>query len=296
MRWVRAAGWLLVGSVLLFVGLLTFGPRVPDRVDPVFDLGEVRALAGEDGPVTLRAARVVAGIQPGLLLRVGGDLARRPLPVYPLRLQWPDGRSMLIEPATDDECSKGRLPLSAFDPDAYARMQEAMREAFAIVATHEHFDHPCGLTRSPHFDELADRAILTEAQLNGHTYMSEVTDRVREAVEPLQVTEGIARIAPGVVLIEAPGHTPGSVWIYVRQRTGAEWLLVGDSVWTAESITEGRAKPFLTATGGENPWVHAGQIRALMTLTAEHPELRVLVAHDDAQWRDALDSGAILPL
>ena len=292
LRWIF--GGLGLGIATLGV-LLSFGPRVPRQVEPPFDLADVRALAGDGGPTTLRAARVVAGIQPGFLLRVGGSLARRPLPVYPLVLEWANGRSMLVEPATDADCSQGRLPLSDFDPAAYDRMQAAMRKAFAIVATHEHFDHLCGLTRSPYFDELVDKAVMTPSQLDSHVYMTSVTDRVRQAVTPTEV-DTMAKLAPGVVLIEAAGHTPGSVWIYVRQASGVEWLLVGDTVWTAESITHGKAKPFVIALGGEDPFQHAAQVRTLMTLSEDHPDLRILVSHDDEQWQNALQSGAILPL
>lgn len=126
-------------------GALFTGPRVPEQVPAPFDLDAVRALAGSEGPTTLRAANVVAGFLPGFLLH---DI------------------------------------------------------------------------------------------------------------------DGIARLAPGVVPIEAPGHTPGSVWLYVHESSGEESLFVGDTVWTDEA----------------------------------HPELPIMVAHDAQQWTDALAEDAIAPL
>jgi glyoxylase-like metal-dependent hydrolase (beta-lactamase superfamily II) len=43
-------------------------------------------------------------------------------------------------------------------------------------------------------------------------------------------------IAPGVVLVKTPGHTPGSHVVYVRLKCGQEILLAGDGAWNMAGI------------------------------------------------------------
>jgi len=281
-----SAALLGAGAVLSLTG-----PAVPAQAAPTFDLGAVRALAGAGGPETLRTARVVAGAQPGFLLWVGGPLETQAMPVYPLELSWPDGRSMLIEPATDADCAAEFLPTDDFDPAAYARMQQAMLRAEAIVATHEHFDHLCGLTRSPNLDQLAGRALLTPEQLDGTAPMTAIDEGNRDRFAPLRF-EHLHRAMPGVVLIKAPGHTTGSLWVYIKTAAGREWLLVGDTLWSHGALEHVAAKPHLITLFGEEDAEEQGRhLRFLADLAAQHPEVTILVAHAGERWEAALESG-----
>src|SRR5208337_264002 len=54
-------------------------------------------------------------------------------------------------------------------------------------------------------------------------------------------------IGPGVVLINAPGHTPGSQMVYVRLASGREMILAGDVVWNMAGIELERQKPDSTS-------------------------------------------------
>jgi glyoxylase-like metal-dependent hydrolase (beta-lactamase superfamily II) len=268
---------------------------VPERVTPVFALEELRELAGDDGPTELRAARIVAGTMRDAIARHGGDWSVRSTPVYALEAVYPD-RSVLIEPAGDLACTRDFVPAVWDDPAAYERMQQAMLRADLILATHEHYDHICGLTRSPYFDRIAPKARLTRAQLAAPSAISSLDDRARETLVPMD-PRPLHPIAPGIVLVAAPGHTPGSQWIYIRERSGAEWLLVGDTLWTHDALTTMVTKPWLwILIGREDADEQARYVRFLADLEAAHPELRVMVAHDEAQWMEALSSGALAPL
>lgn len=289
----------LCGTLLLCAGLVGWSlddVPIPEHGSEAFDLGEVRELARGTGPDSLRTVAVSAGSQLGLLLRAGGDLSWHDLPVYPVEMVWADGRSLLLEPATDAACAEALLPTVYFDAAAYDRMQQAMLRAEAIVTTHEHFDHVCGLTRSPHFERLASRALLTRAQLDSHAPMTGIDDRVRASVEPLELVAPTA-VAPGVVLIPAPGHSPGSLWVFVRTAQGQEWLFVGDTVWTAEAMEEVRAKPRLvTWLGEEDAGEQARLVRTLVDLGRDHPEVGILVAHDAPTWERLLAEGTFQTL
>ena len=61
-------------------------------------------------------------------------------------------------------------------------------------------------------------------------------------------------VAPGVVLIEAPGHTPGHQMVYVRLAEGTEFVFIGDIGWLMENVTELRLRPAETVGRiGEDP-------------------------------------------
>jgi glyoxylase-like metal-dependent hydrolase (beta-lactamase superfamily II) len=50
-------------------------------------------------------------------------------------------------------------------------------------------------------------------------------------------------LAPGVVLIQAPGHSPGSQFVYVQLANGQEILLIGDLVWMMAGLENNHQKP-----------------------------------------------------
>ena len=280
----------LVSSCLVVGGMGVSGAPVPERgVD--FDLEAIRILAGATGPRTLRTVEVTSGSQLGLFLRAGGDFDHHDMPVYPVELEWASGKTVLLEPATDPVCSEPHLPVLRFDAAAYERMQQAMLRADAIVATHEHFDHLCGLTQSPHLEALADRALLTPEQLDGTAAMTGVDERTRALVKPFPLP-GPTALAPGVVLLPVGGHSPGSLWVYVRTEAGREWLFVGDTVWTREALELGRPKPRMIAwVGGEDEVLQGRLLRTLLDLQETHPEVGVLVSHDAETWQSLLADG-----
>lgn len=306
LSWFRGsvARWPVIVSlvVVAVIGLVALtvvglgGPPVPDQGVDRFDLDAVRVLAGGPGPSVLRTVEVSSGTQRGLFLRAGGDLRPHDMPVYPVELGWDSGRTVLLEPATGEKCSEPYLPMLRFDPDAYERMQRAMLRSDAIVATHEHFDHICGLTQSPHLEKLAPKALLTPEQLDGTAYMTGVDDRTRALVKPFAV-DGPTAIAPGVVVLPVGGHTSGSLWVYVRTDVGQEWLFVGDTLWTAEALTEERTKPRVIGwVGGEDAALQGRLLRTLLDLRRDNPEVGILIAHDARQWESLIAAEVFEPL
>ena len=103
----------------------------------------------------------------------------------------------------------------------------------------------------------------------------------------------IAPIAPGVVLIKAPGHTPGSQMVYVRLRSGAEVILAGDVAWSMCGIDSQRQKPDSTTRsfGGEDRQAVATELPWLRDV--QESQVTVVVSHDVA-WIDKLIARGIL--
>jgi glyoxylase-like metal-dependent hydrolase (beta-lactamase superfamily II) len=94
--------------------------------------------------------------------------------------------------------------------------------------------------------EVAGKTILTTQQVQGLMH----DDRTRpvfgpEAARSFLVVDyaRLLPIAPGVVLIKAPGHTPGSQIVYVHLASGREIMLIGDIVWRMIGLALRHQKP-----------------------------------------------------
>src|SRR5581483_5050041 len=96
-------------------------------------------------------------------------------------------------------------------------------------------------------------------------------------------------LAPGVVLIKAPGHSPGSQFVYVKLADDREVLLIGDLVWMMPGLTTNRQKPQAAsddlkedraALQQEMDWVRSIMSGGAIAVTCSHDrgQLDALVA------------------
>jgi len=296
-RVVLGIGGLFLALAVALVVLMVTGPSVPATAPAAFSLDEVRALAGEGGPTRIRAAAVATGTFPRPFIVQDTRWELTDLPSYAVELVFPDGQgSVLIDPVNDDICGLEHAPIGNFDAAAFDRMQAAMLRADSIVATHEHYDHACGVRQSPHLEDIAGAVKFTKEQLESPARHGGIDDRVRSLVSPL-VYDRLHLLAPGVVLIKAPGHTPGSQWVYIRHAEGREYLMVGDTVWCAEAVDQAKAKSWAAIfTVGEDVERQTAYTRFLHEFQQEHPEVELVVAHEQPWWDAALASGEFEPL
>jgi len=88
-------------------------------------------------------------------------------------------------------------------------------------------------------------------------------------------------LAPGVALIAAPGHTPGSQMIYVVLESGREYLLVGDATWHMDGIRQiiGKDAPWIT----EDRAAILDQLRWLNGVMRAEPGVVIVASHDEEQ-------------
>jgi glyoxylase-like metal-dependent hydrolase (beta-lactamase superfamily II) len=150
-----------------------------------------------------------------------------------------------------DEFTTPDWPLTYWQ-ERYDRASVALRRADRIVLTHEHWDHAAGVERGTQVGDVVDRTLLTAAQLQTLVDPPTLKHYVRLDSAPAGRYRTVNydllySLAPGVVLIKAPGHTPGAQLIYVRLAAGEELLLVGDLVWLKEGLEWGRQKPLATS-------------------------------------------------
>jgi glyoxylase-like metal-dependent hydrolase (beta-lactamase superfamily II) len=175
-------------------------------------------------------------------------------------------------------------------PERNAAVQQALKQAKLIVVTHEHGDHVAGMIRSESRREIAAKTLLTREQVRTlilYPQMPEIRLTPEAARDYLVVDyESYLPVAPGMVLIKAPGHTPGHQMVYVGLDSGREYLFIGDVAWTLANVTQLVLRPAVTmrrinedasALGHQLRWIK--QVR-------DQEKLIVIPSHDDVLLQD----------
>ena len=105
-----------------------------------------------------------------------------------------------------------------------------------------------GIAKSPYLEEFSNRVLLSREQYDDQFWLqrSGFPESVHTKIHPTDYDHYKA-IAPGVVLVKAPGHTPGSQMIYVQLANGAQYLLVGDVAWLMAQIEIPQTRPRITS-------------------------------------------------
>mgnify|MGYP000744719557 CR=1 FL=1 len=84
-----------------------------------------------------------------------------------------------------------------------------------------------------------------------------------------------------VVVVPAPGHTPGSVVVFLALPSGKRYALLGDLVWAMEGITLPAERPWLPRwLIGEDAAQVRENVTRLAAIHARYPEIELVPAHD----------------
>ena len=200
--------------------------------------------------------------------------------------------TVMVDSGMDLQVHKffGRGKEEPYFPEAAAAVDKALRSARMIVMTHEHGDHVAGVIRTPFFAELAPKTVLTRTQvktLMENPQMPEIRLTPEMAQQFIVIDyDKYYPFAPGMALIKAPGHTPGSQMIYVALDSGREFILAGDVAWHMDGVR--------TVTGKDAPWVKEdvasvdAELKWLNGLTKTEKNLTVVLSHDEEQRLDLI--------
>ncbi len=109
------------------------------------------------------------------------------------------------------------------------------------------------------------------------------------------VYDNYKAIAPGVVLIKAAGHSPGSQMVYVRKVDGTEVLFLGDVAWHARNIETLRERARLVTQFFLKEDRHAvfGQLKTLAVLHEDMPNLIMMPGHDGEVYDKLVSDGVL---
>jgi glyoxylase-like metal-dependent hydrolase (beta-lactamase superfamily II) len=298
--WLRWVGIIFVGLIAVLGAAYWWfflESSVPDgKFD--LDIAELRTLANSikaEKPVDVRVEHVGSGEFSLAIGIAGGAWSPSDVPFQSFQVVYNGGGHVVIDAGMDKEtANKGGAP-KFYDEAAFGRVLKAMEAASHIVVTHEHFDHMAGLTTAANVKDLMSKAVLTAEQVNSTAPAAIVAKVPAEALQgytPLTY-EKYHALAPGIVLIKAPGHTPGSQMVFVQLQNGAEYLFLGDVAWKMANVDLVRERPravtqfFLQ----EDRAKVALQLKAIKEAKDANPQLLVVPGHDLGVLNRALEEG-----
>lgn len=205
--------------------------------------------------------------------------------------------TVMIDSGMDQQVHRffARRAVEPYYPDAAERVERALRSARAIIITHEHGDHVAGVIRTPFIAELAPKTLVTRAQvqeLETNPQMPEIKITAEMASRYNVVDyEKYLPFGPGVALIKAPGHTPGSQMVYVALESGREYLFIGDTAWHMDGVRliEGKDAPWVQ----EDKAALLAQLKWLNELYRTEKNLFIIASHDDEEHKDLVAKGVL---
>ncbi len=189
----------------------------------------------------------------------------------------------------------GRGVEEPYFPDAARQVEQAVNRARLIVVTHEHGDHVAGVVHTAAAAQLAQKTILTRTQVQSLMTSPQMPE--------IKLSDDLARsfvvidydmyypLAPGMALIKAGGHTPGSQMVYVALDSGREYPLIGDATWHMDGVRliKGKDAPWVT----EDQGAVLAQLTWLNGLSRTAPNLVVVASHDEEQHVELVQKGVL---
>ena len=159
------------------------------------------------------------------------------------------------------------------------------RRLSGILITHSHWDHVSGVS------DLAAPVLITAEEV---AYARKAgADTVFQSISPghelreYTLDSGAYLGFPNsrdlygdgsIVIVPAPGHTPGSVIVFVAIPTGARYAFIGDLTWRLEGIEHNIDRPLLMQLLADSDRKQVRQDRERIIAIAD--QVHVVPAHD----------------
>lgn len=177
------------------------------------------------------------------------------------------------------------------------QIQTALLKSKKVIITHEHGDHVGGVIQTKYFNQLAPKTLLTFQQANSleNNPQMPAMKLSKEQVNQFDLVDfrEYLPVAPGVVLIKAPGHTAGEIMVYVKLQNNEQYIIAGDVSWTYQGIQSQTTKPLSQIKRiQENPeqikqelaWLH----------NAAQQNIHIIINHDEEHHQDFVKKGLLI--
>ncbi len=175
----------------------------------------------------------------------------------------------------------------------------------AVVPTHAHLDHLGGVLDLPPVPVWVSDAEAELIEAGRHQVSFEVIPAHAQHVaghleplpfvdEPYEVFERHADLFGdgSVVVVPLPGHTPGSVGVFVHLADGRRVFHVGDAVNDRTQVERLRGRtPSMRRTDADRDAAES-VVAVLHELARQDPTLLILPAHERDAWEDIWGSPA----
>src|SRR6516165_5632956 len=157
-----------------------------------------------------------------------------------------------------------------------------------ILLTHAHWDHVSGVPDFPNVPVLvtaAEHRFIDEggwATAHARSMNAVFQEYAFDGGPYMGFTQFRDLYGDGsIVIVPAPGHTPGSVLVFVTLSGGARYAFVGDLVWQLEGLLEREERPwFESRTLGEIPILLRQSLLRMSAIAIRYPQITIVPAHD----------------
>jgi N-acyl homoserine lactone hydrolase len=163
----------------------------------------------------------------------------------------------------------------------------------AVILTHAHWDHVSGLA-----DLRGVPVWVPQAELDfiatGHRNVALAHSLGTEDYCAYEFKggpyEGFAASHDffgdgSVVIVPAPGHTPGSVVVFVNPLEGPRYAFIGDIAWQQEGVNGPAERPWVSRVGADSDAAGVKKLLdVLHALQQSNPALVIVPAHDARVW------------
>jgi glyoxylase-like metal-dependent hydrolase (beta-lactamase superfamily II) len=283
-------GFLVLALAVFYVGFVA--PRYRGKeCSWDLDLARMRQLASSlpgDKPKEIRVEDVSGMELPRALACPGQPWTKAQFRAYAYQLVFAD-KTIVIDTAMSPAQAKDLGMNEGFDELAWRRVAAALGRASAVYVTHEHTDHMGGAFAD---DKWASNLRLTARQLDSKTMSRPTISPAARAALKVIAYDRYQAVAPGVVLIEALGHTPGSQMVFVTRADGTEVLFTGDTAWLVDNIEHEQAPPKFTF------WITGGDANEnacqLSSLKRVDKELAIMTGHDPERMKALVERGVFV--